>query len=427
MAGNVKVASWDKLDNTALLFPVIANESMTNVYRIAAELSENIDSEILEEALGRVLPMFDIFRMRLKAGFFWYYFEENRRKAPPVMEEYSYPGSYINKSRNNQYMFRVTYFEKRINLEVFHALTDGSGGILFLKELVYQYLRLRYPEEYKNEKDRLSSDVFLDKEDSYIKNYRKPGKERKKYKSENAVIIKGKAFPGDEVGVMHGMMPIQELKEASHRYGVTINKFLTSVYVYAIYKEYLGGHPSEEAISCGVPVNLRPYYDSHTMKNFFAIIAAEFKPEVEDYSFREVLEIVCESLDRQMTKENFDDIISYNVSNEMNNMLRVVPLFIKNFAIRKVYSASSHSNTTTLTNIGNITIRDEYKKHVKAFYCMLSMSEGQNIKGGVCSYDGILTVTFSSILLDTSIQKRFFQTLTAEGIPVAIETNGLYE
>ena len=142
MAGNVKVASWDKLDNTALLFPVIANESMTNVYRISAELSENIESDILEAALGKVLPMFDIFRMRLKAGFFWYYFEENRRKAPPVMEEYSYPGSYINKSRNNQYMFRVTYFEKRINLEVFHALTDGSGGILFLKELVYQYLRL---------------------------------------------------------------------------------------------------------------------------------------------------------------------------------------------------------------------------------------------------------------------------------------------
>ena len=426
MGRNDKVA-WDKLDNTALLFPVIATQTMTNVYRISAELSENIDRNLLQEALDRILPSFDVFRMRLRAGLFWYYFEENKRKAPFIREEYSFPGAYINKSRNNHFMFRVTYYEKRINLEVFHALTDGFGGVVFLKELVYQYLRLKYSEELADEPDKISNDVFLDKEDSYIKNYKKPGKDRKKYKHEKAVIVTGESFPGDEVGVMHGFMPIAELKAACKRYGVTINKFLTGVYVYSIYKEYLGGHPSEDAISCGVPVNLRPYYDSHTMKNFFAILAAEFRPEIDDYSFEEVLSIVCESLDRQMTKENLDDIISYNVSNEMNMTLRVIPLFIKNLAIKQVYAASSHSNTTTLTNIGNIVIREPYKQYVKGFSCLLSMSEGQNIKASVCSYDGVLNITFSSILTDTSIQRRFFQTLTKEGVPVAIQTNEIYE
>ncbi len=426
MGRNDKVA-WDKLDNTALLFPVIATQTMTNVYRISAELSENIDRDLLQEALDRILPSFDVFRMRLRAGLFWYYFEENKRKAPLIREEYSFPGAYINKSRNNHFMFRVTYYEKRINLEVFHALTDGFGGVVFLKELVYQYLRLKYSEELADEPDKISNDVFLDKEDSYIKNYKKPGKDRKKYKHEKAVIVTGESFPGDEVGVIHGFMPIAELKAACKRYGVTINKFLTGVYVYSIYKEYLGGHPSEDAISCGVPVNLRPYYDSHTMKNFFVILAAEFRPEIDDYSFEEVLSIVCESLDRQMTKENLDDIISYNVSNEMNMTLRVIPLFIKNLAIKQVYAASSHSNTTTLTNIGNIVIREPYKQYVKGFSCLLSMSEGQNIKASVCSYDGVLNITFSSILTDTSIQRRFFQTLTKEGVPVAIQTNEIYE
>ena len=426
MGRNDKVA-WDKLDNTALLFPVIATQTMTNVYRISSELSENIDRDLLQEALDRILPSFDVFRMRLRAGLFWYYFEENKRKAPLIREEYSFPGAYINKSRNNHFMFRVTYYEKRINLEVFHALTDGFGGVVFLKELVYQYLRLKYSEELADEPDKISNDVFLDKEDSYIKNYKKPGKDRKKYKHEKAVIVTGESFPGDEVGVIHGFMPIAELKAACKRYGVTINKFLTGVYVYSIYKEYLGGHPSEDAISCGVPVNLRPYYDSHTMKNFFVILAAEFRPEIDDYSFEEVLSIVCESLDRQMTKENLDDIISYNVSNEMNMTLRVIPLFIKNLAIKQVYAASSHSNTTTLTNIGNIVIREPYKQYVKGFSCLLSMSEGQNIKASVCSYDGVLNITFSSILTDTSIQRRFFQTLTKEGVPVAIQTNGIYE
>ena len=46
---------WDKLDNTANLFPSIAGESMTNVYRISVTLTDEIDSEKLQEALDIVL------------------------------------------------------------------------------------------------------------------------------------------------------------------------------------------------------------------------------------------------------------------------------------------------------------------------------------------------------------------------------------
>ena len=38
---------WDKLDNTAHLFPVIAGESMTNVYRISVTLKEEIQPELV--------------------------------------------------------------------------------------------------------------------------------------------------------------------------------------------------------------------------------------------------------------------------------------------------------------------------------------------------------------------------------------------
>ena len=108
-----------------------------------------------------------------------------------------------------------------------------------------------------------------------------------------------------------------------------------------------------------------------------------------------------------MTKENLSDIIAYNVSNETNIMLRWIPLAVKNIAIKKVYEASGHSNTSTVTNIGNIVLRDKYKDYVKGFSCLISMSLGQNIKAGMVSYDGILTFTFSSHLADTGIQKRF--------------------
>lgn len=422
-----KNVGWDKLDNTALLFPVIANESMTNTYRISSIMSEDVDGTVLYQALSLVLPKFRIFKMKLRAGLFWYYFEENKRKAPPVREEAEYPGAFIDRNSNGQYMFRVSYYRKRINLEVFHAISDGYGGLLFLREIVYQYIRLRYPDRVEGAVNEISPDVFLDHEDSYIRNYIPPEGERKKYKNEQALHLEGDKFQDRELSVMHGMMPVDQLKVAAKRKGLTINKYLVGVYCYAIYKGYLNKRPSDEAINCAVPVNLRPFYDSHTLKNFFAIVTASFKPDRGDYSLDDVLDIISRCLDEQTTKENFDDIISYNVSNEKSFGLRMVPLVLKNFAIKAVYKNSSRFNTTTFTNIGNVKVDDIYRPFIKNFSCMLSMSEGQNLKGAIVSYGNTMTVTFSTVLKDTGVQKVFFQTLSAEGIDVAIQTNNMYD
>lgn len=62
-------------------------------------------------------------------------------------------------------MFRVTYYKNRINLEVFHVLTDGMGGINFLRELTYQYLRLAHPKLRETQGDQLSADTSLNRED----------------------------------------------------------------------------------------------------------------------------------------------------------------------------------------------------------------------------------------------------------------------
>lgn len=86
---------WDKLDNTAHLFPVIAGDSMSNVYRISVTLTELINPGLLQQALDIVLPKFDGFNLRLRQGVFWYYFEENGKPAPKVREETTFPCRYI--------------------------------------------------------------------------------------------------------------------------------------------------------------------------------------------------------------------------------------------------------------------------------------------------------------------------------------------
>lgn len=418
-----KEIRWDRLDNTAHLFPVIAGESMSNVYRISVTLTELIQPELLQHALDIVLPKFDGFNLRLRQGVFWYYFEENGKPAPRVREEVNFPCRFIRQNKNHSYMFRVTYYKYRINLEVFHVLTDGMGGINFLKELTYQYLRLAHPELKEQVGDFLSSDTSMNREDSFLKNYKKGCK--KGYKTKRAYLIKGEKLPAGEFGVMHGYMQIPELKEVCHSYGVSINEYLVAVYIWSVYTECMHGMASEQPIRVAVPVNLRPYFNSITTKNFFVMVSAEFHPTKEVYTFEEVLHIVSESLRSQINRENLENLFSYNVSNEKILIARAVPLFLKNMAMKYVYTASALANTATVTNIGNITVAEEYQPYVEMFHAFLAMSKGQHLKGTICSYGKTLVFSFSFDLADPSVQRGFFRKLAADGVHVELDTNGV--
>ena len=415
---------WDRLDNTAHLFPVIAGESMSNVYRISVTLKELIQPEALQQALDMVLPKFDLFNVRLRSGVFWYYFEENNAPAPKVTEESAFPCRFIVRNKNRNYLFRVTYYKYRINLEVFHVLTDGMGGINFLKELTYQYLRLVHPELRKDENDSLNHHTSLNREDSFLKNYKKSA--RRSYQTKKAFLIKGAHLPPGEFGVVHGYIPIGALKEVCKRYGVSINEYLVGTFVWSVYQECLHGMPSKRPIRVAVPVNLRPFFDSITTKNFFAMVSAEFHPTKETYTFEEVLQIVQVSLRAQIQKDNLEKLFSYNVSNEKIVWARMVPLPIKNIAIKTIYTQSALANTATVTNIGKIETESEYTPYIDMFYAFLAMSKGQHLKGTICAYGDTLSFNFSSDLADTSVQRGFFRQLSADGLQVEIETNGVY-
>ena len=418
-----KVIRWERLDNTAHLFPAIAGENMSNVYRICVTLTELVEPKLLQQAVNMVLPKFDGFNLRMRKGVFWYYFEENGKPAPKVAEETNFPCRYIHANKNNNYLFQVTYYKYRINLEVFHVLTDGMGAINFLRELTYQYLRLRHPELGNTMRDSLASHTSMNREDSFLKNYKQAAKSG--YKKQKAYLIKGEKLRPGEFGVMHGYLNIPQLKGICKQYGVSINEYLVAVFAWSVYQECLMGMPSKLPVRVAVPVNLRPYFDSITTKNFFAMVSAEFHPTKETYTFEEVLQSIRDSLRSQMNKEHLEKLFSYNVSNEKLWIARAVPLPLKNIAMKHVYTASALANTSTVTNIGNIPIEEPYRPYVEMILAYLAMSKGQNIKGTVCSYGDTLAFSFSYTLKDVSIQRCFFRKLAADGIRVEIDSNGV--
>ena len=156
------------------------------------------------------------------------------------------------------------------------------------------------------------------------------------------------------------------------------------------------------------------------------MVSAEFTAEDREYTFPDVVEVVKASLKDQLVKEHLEDIFSYNVSRQRKIFNRAMPTWIKNLAIRTVYSQSALANTTTMTNIGRMELEEAYLPYVKNFHAILAMSKGQPLKATVCSFEDQLTVTFSSILRETMIQKIFCRQLVADEVPVKIETNGVY-
>lgn len=415
---------WEKLDNTAKLFPVIATDEMTNTYRISVILKEIIDEETLQEALDIVLPKFPGFNRRLRRGIFWYYLEENGKKAPRVHIENDYPCRFIHGNRNNSYLFRVTYYENRINLEAFHVLADGTGGIGFLKELCYQYLRLSH-KKLQVLGDDFMEGTSLELEDSYTRNYK--NKEKNPYKIKRAYIVKGEKLHFKGFGVIHAYMSVEDIKRvAKEKYNVSINQYLIAAFAWGIYLNNPSKVSTKRPIRVAVPVNLRPFYDSNTIKNFFVMVSAEFIPKDGVNTFEDCLNSIKNSLKEQVTKENLEKIFSYNVANENILISRMFPLPLKNLAMTIVYRRNALANTTTVTNIGNIEIADEYKDYIRSFHCFLAFSTGQEIKATITSFKDELTFSFCSAFYDTGIQKATIKQFTSDGLEVLIETNGVY-
>lgn len=216
---------WRRLDNSAKIFPISAGKKYSTVFRLSAVLKERIEPKILEEAVNQTLDKYKSFKVRMKQGLFWNYLEENVKK-PIIEEEQDYPCKYIDSRRNNGYLFKVTYFENKVNIDIYHALTDGNSGTTFFKEIIYTYLELLHPEIFNEEDRKIRKIDEFDTEDSYMKNYDKKAKSNAS--SKKAYVLKGEKIALGAVSAVHEILDLEALKQESKRNNVTITRVFNS-------------------------------------------------------------------------------------------------------------------------------------------------------------------------------------------------------
>ena len=413
---------WRKLDDQAKLFALAASNRYNSIFRLSVMLYEEIDPDILQQALDSALKVYPVFKVKMSTGLFWYYFENNRNKAL-VSQECSYPFAEIKEDKNDEYLFKVTYFNKKINIDFEHSLTDGNGGKLFFEEIIYRYLSLKYPNELNAIKINEES-IVIESENAYKKSYKKHV--RKSDSSKKAYILHGEQLTKGMVSINHFNIDLEEIKSLSKHRKSTLSIYLLAMYIYSIYEENYRIYKGKKPINVSVPVNLSKYVKVQTVSNFFSyiIVTLNFKKNMV-YSFNKVLDMVKKEFDKKLKLDKILGSI-YSDAGSMNNIfIRIIPLFLKKLAVYLGSTQVKRHFTTTFSNIGQIEVESKYKKYIDNFFVILSPDWAEKIKCGVCSYKNNLVVTISTNLNDNSISDKFETLLKENNISYTIERNGI--
>ena len=424
--GEVSKLRWMRLDNAAKIYPAARRENWSSLFRLSATLREEVDEKVLQSALDVTVRRFPSFAARLRRGLFWYYLQQLQH-APAICREYSYPMSRMDRDEIRQCAFRVIAYKNRIALEVFHCLTDGNGALVFLKTLVAEYLQQKYgiaiPAEH-GVLGRLEDPSEAEMEDSFQKY---AGTLNASRKENNAWDPRD---PIDPTGFLHltcFCMSAQQVHQAARDHGVSVNTFLAAAIMMALQNLQLEKEPHQHhrgPIRIMLPVNLRKLFPSTTLRNFAMYFTPEILPKLGYYDFSEICSIIDHCKGIEVTPKRMSMRIAANVSSERLWIVKLMPLFVKNFVMRAVFDAVGEKKAClSMSNLGRIQLPEAMLPYVERMDFILGAQATKTNNCGVITFGDTVYANFIRNSLQPNLERHFYQVLRQLGISATVESN----
>jgi len=412
----MKAPAWTRLDNASIIYPSCRTRKYATIFRMTVTLDETVSPVLLDEALRNTSHRFPGFRYSLDKGFFWWFLRrlENDPKATPVapMRPFSF-------KKNGGYMFRTGYEDNRIFLDVFHALTDGTGAMTFLMSLTAEYLRLRYGIEVPANKwvlDPEQEPAEEEMEDSFD---RFSGTKGSLDKESNAYHIPGREELPGVLNDFRLSISLSETRERAKKYGCTVTELLTAVMLQAAQEvrtrdNALGASPF---LKVEVPVNLRPIFSSRTLRNFSSYVHLGIDVRNGDMPFKDILEEVRLQKRLYVHPNRLTTRVAANVALEDNLAIRSIPLFIKKPVINFINSHKGDNYCTqTLSNIGGIELPEGMRRHVRDIDFILGRTQKKSGSCSCVSYGDRLNLHFTRKIAEHEFEDRIVRILGEMGI-----------
>lgn len=409
---------WYKVDNVAKVFLATTNRRDTRTMRICCTLHEMIDPQKLQQALIITIQGHPLFQVHIRRGFFWHYMEET--DLLPIVEEESgrvCPLLYEPGEKNSLH-YKVSYYKNRINLDIYHVLTDGTGALEFLNDIVLEYLKMVHPENEKLVNTVIHSGASdADRmQDSFKQFYNDEGGTKASMASNKKAYHPGSIkLPYEQLQFFELHFDSEKIKAKSKELKVSMTSYLGACLMMAM-KETMPVLQRKHPIAITIPVNLRNYYPSSTSRNFFnnVTIARYFK---EDWDLDRLAQSLEQELRSNLTPEKVRAQMDHYASIEKWFAIRIVPLAIKQLTVRSFSKRQNSTASMALSNLGIIKLPDEMAAYVEnyAAYC-----SSENIFVTMLSYKNKITMGIASPYVNTNVLKNFVRDLTDRDIEVEV-------
>ncbi|MBR5474443.1 MAG: hypothetical protein IKU83_03425, partial [Lachnospiraceae bacterium] len=338
-----------------------------------------------------------------------------------------YPMAAMSKRELRQSAIRVIVYKNRIAMEVFHAVTDGGGTLVFLKSLIAEYLLQKYGVQAKHEHGvvgRLEEPSAEEMEDSFLK-YAGPVPLRNKEKF--AWRIPGTPEVGGFLHLTCFDIPVKPLLEKAHEQKVTLTVILCAIMFMALQnfqKETVPEQAKRKPLKVFLPVNLRNLFPSKTLRNFALFTRPELQPRLGEYTFDEICKIVQHRMGLDITQKHMSAFMAANVKSEKNLVVRMMPLFIKNTVLKVAnVFVGERQSCITMSNLGVVRLPEEMEPYLARFDVILGIPKFLNYNCGVISYGDMVSVNFIRKVQEPGLEYHFHRALQEIGVVACVTSN----
>ncbi len=417
--------NWYRLDTAALIFPAIKQHNWNNLFRVSATLREEVDPSVLQTAVINLMQRFPSFYVRLRKGFFWNYLE--KLDSPPVVrKDYAYPLTFMGEKEMGKCCLRVLFYKNRIAAEFFHSVSDGTGGSIYLRSLVAEYLRIKHGLEIGYDDTTLDpsgKSRLYELEDSFARN---AGKVASRELGRRAFRLNGTMERNSYKHLITAVTDSEALRNKAHEYGGTITAFLAAVMLETIIGIQSRRVPPgrERPVRITIPVNMRKLFGSRTLRNFVLTLNLGVDPRTGPYTLEELVRNITSQLALKATKQNMACEIASNVSLQKSLFIRIVPLAVKHFFMRIGYASYGENlGSINISNLGVVQCPDQIKDLIERFEFIIGPQQSYPNNCSVVTYEGKTYINMIRLIKEPELERLFLTRLVELGLPVSVESN----
>jgi NRPS condensation-like uncharacterized protein len=385
-------------------------------------MKEVVKPEVLQQAVKDLQQRFPTYFVQLDRDFYKYKLRTVNNTDVVEVED-SYPCEHIDAGVGDKPMFRVKYFQNRITLEIFHVISDGTGAMCFIKNIVARYIELEGGKVEKTDGvfDLNSTPSKNEIEDSY-KKVKSAGGEKTSRRDVAAYKYK-QPFKENIFVLTHGFFTVDEMKRVSKEKGVTITEYLAALYTFAFYENMLP-EDNKKPVKLSVPIDLRRVFGSETLRGFSLYVNTCTYPAENKRTFDDILAEVAAQLRKGFQKESLGQRVVENTAAQSGAAFRLMPLMVKKMVLKAGYLLlGERTMTTAFTNLGIVKTPPGMSSHLDHFDFVAGGTLGNYLNCAITTGNGIINVIFSSRSESTDVQQTFFAFLAEQGISIDVQSN----